>query len=108
MLRDQFLFLLRSGFDAFEVKKDADARGFAEVAALHRVLSADRRRPCCRRCASGCSPPVTRAVRDAVRLLWLAFHRATPPGERFRVPSESRMPCRLSLPSSRLGPWVPA
>jgi uncharacterized protein (DUF934 family) len=30
VLRDQFLFLLRSGFDAFEVSKDADAAAFAE------------------------------------------------------------------------------
>jgi uncharacterized protein (DUF934 family) len=34
ILQDQFLFLLRAGFDAFEVKKDADAAAFA--AATHR------------------------------------------------------------------------
>lgn len=33
VLRDQFLFMLRSGFDAFEVKKDADADAFSQ--ALH-------------------------------------------------------------------------
>ena len=27
VLRDQFVFMLRAGFDAFEVKKDADAEG---------------------------------------------------------------------------------
>ncbi|MCG6204915.1 DUF934 domain-containing protein [Rhodopseudomonas sp. HC1] len=31
VLRDQFTFLLRNGFDAFDVKKDADARAFGEV-----------------------------------------------------------------------------
>jgi uncharacterized protein (DUF934 family) len=29
VLRDQFLFMLRAGFDAFEVKKPADAEAFA-------------------------------------------------------------------------------
>jgi uncharacterized protein (DUF934 family) len=31
VLRDQFLFLLRAGFDSFEVSKDADAAAFAET-----------------------------------------------------------------------------
>lgn len=31
VLRDQFLFMLRAGFDAFEVKKEADAKVFAEA-----------------------------------------------------------------------------
>ena len=30
VLRDQFLFLLRAGFDSFEVSKEADAAAFAE------------------------------------------------------------------------------
>jgi uncharacterized protein (DUF934 family) len=34
VLRDQFTFLVRNGFDALEVKKDADARAFGE--ATHR------------------------------------------------------------------------
>ena len=34
ILRDQFLFLHRSGFDAFEVKKQDDAPAFIE--AIHR------------------------------------------------------------------------
>ena len=34
VLRDQFLFLQRAGFDAFELTKDADAAAF--VAAVHR------------------------------------------------------------------------
>ena len=32
VLRDQFLFMLRAGFDAFEVKKEKDAQVFADVA----------------------------------------------------------------------------
>ena len=46
VLRDQFQFLLRAGFDAFEVKKQADARVFAEAAARFSVFyqpSADGR-----------------------------------------------------------------
>jgi uncharacterized protein (DUF934 family) len=31
VLRDQFLLLLRAGFDSFEVSKDADAAAFAET-----------------------------------------------------------------------------
>ncbi|KIZ39874.1 MULTISPECIES: DUF934 domain-containing protein [Rhodopseudomonas] len=31
VLRDQFTFLLRNGFDAFEVSKDSDAAAFAEA-----------------------------------------------------------------------------
>jgi len=38
VLRDQFTFLLRSGFDAFEVKKDADAAAFAEASARYSVF----------------------------------------------------------------------
>jgi uncharacterized protein (DUF934 family) len=46
VLRDQFLFMLRAGFTAFEVAKDADADHFAE--AVHRYTrfyqqSVDRR-----------------------------------------------------------------
>jgi uncharacterized protein (DUF934 family) len=38
VLRDQFVFMLRAGFDAFEVKKAADAAVFAEVAARYSVF----------------------------------------------------------------------
>jgi uncharacterized protein (DUF934 family) len=38
VLRDQFLFLLRAGFDAFEVTKDADADAFAEVLRRYSVF----------------------------------------------------------------------
>jgi len=37
VLRDQFLFLIRAGFDAFEVKKDADADAFAAATARYSV-----------------------------------------------------------------------
>jgi uncharacterized protein (DUF934 family) len=38
VLRDQFMFLARSGFDSFEVKKDADAEVFAKEIARHTVF----------------------------------------------------------------------
>ena len=38
VLRDQFLFLVRAGFDAFEVKKDADAAAFAASLARYSVF----------------------------------------------------------------------
>ena len=38
ILRDQFLFLVRAGFDAFEVKKDADATVFAAALARYSVF----------------------------------------------------------------------
>jgi uncharacterized protein (DUF934 family) len=37
VLRDQFHFLVRAGFDSFEVKKDADAGVFAESVARYSV-----------------------------------------------------------------------
>ncbi len=52
VLRDQFQFLLRSGFDAFEVKKSADAAAFAQAAERFSVFyqpSADGRLPALRR-----------------------------------------------------------
>jgi uncharacterized protein (DUF934 family) len=48
VLRDQFLFLVRAGFDAFEVKKAADAVVFAEALARYSVFyqpGADGRAP---------------------------------------------------------------
>ena len=46
VLRDQFVFMLRAGFDAFEVRKEADAEAFGRRSRRYsRVLSADRRRP---------------------------------------------------------------
>ena len=38
VLRDQFVFMLRAGFDAFEVKKDADAAVFASEIARKTVF----------------------------------------------------------------------
>ena len=52
VLRDQFSFLVRAGFDSFEVKKPADARVFAESVARYSVFyqpSADGRAPALRR-----------------------------------------------------------
>ena len=51
VLRDQFQFLLRAGFDSFEVKKPTDAHVFAETAARYSVFyqpSADGRLPALR------------------------------------------------------------
>jgi uncharacterized protein (DUF934 family) len=38
VLRDQFVFMLRAGFDAFEVKKDSDAEAFAATAKRYSVF----------------------------------------------------------------------
>lgn len=38
VLRDQFVFMLRAGFDAFEVKKQSDAEAFANVAKRYSVF----------------------------------------------------------------------
>lgn len=38
VLRDQFVFMLRAGFDAFEVKKEADALVFGAVARRYSVF----------------------------------------------------------------------
>jgi uncharacterized protein (DUF934 family) len=38
ILRDQFLFLQRAGFDAFEVAKDSDAAAFAEAVRRYSVF----------------------------------------------------------------------
>ena len=64
VLRDQFHFLVRAGFDSFEVKKDADARAFAEVLARYSIYyqdGADGRAPALRRRLQGANPvPKTR------------------------------------------------
>jgi uncharacterized protein (DUF934 family) len=59
VLRDQFTFLVRAGFDSFEVKKPADARMFAESVARYSVFyqpSADGRASALRRRAQNASP----------------------------------------------------
>ena len=38
VLRDQFVFMLRAGFDAFEVKKASDAKAFAATAKRYSVF----------------------------------------------------------------------
>ena len=38
VLRDQFVFMLRAGFDAFQVKKQADAEAFAVTAKRYSVF----------------------------------------------------------------------
>jgi uncharacterized protein (DUF934 family) len=38
VLRDQFVFMLRAGFDAFEVRKQADAEAFDEAARRYSVF----------------------------------------------------------------------
>jgi uncharacterized protein (DUF934 family) len=64
ILRDQFHFLVRAGFDSFEVKKPTDARVFAEVVARYSVYyqpGADGRAPALRRrLQGGAAVPKTR------------------------------------------------
>jgi uncharacterized protein (DUF934 family) len=70
VLRDQFQFLLRAGFDAFEVKKPADAKVFAQAAARFSVFyqpSADGRPPALRRRLQSGSAPVARVERSETR-----------------------------------------
>ena len=38
VLRDQFVFMLRAGFDTFEVKKDSDAEAFASTVKSYSVF----------------------------------------------------------------------
>ena len=38
VLRDQFVFMLRAGFDAFEVKKQSDAEAFAQTIKRYSVF----------------------------------------------------------------------
>jgi len=38
VLRDQFVFMLRAGFDTFDVRKESDARAFAQVAERYSVF----------------------------------------------------------------------
>src|SRR5271156_1369441 len=59
ILRDQFNFLVRAGFDSFDVKKAADARVFAEVLARYSVVyqpGADGRIAALRRRVEKASP----------------------------------------------------
>jgi uncharacterized protein (DUF934 family) len=59
VLRDQFHFLVRAGFDSFAVKKPLDARVFAEVLARYSVYyqpGADGRVPALRRRLQDANP----------------------------------------------------
>jgi uncharacterized protein (DUF934 family) len=59
VLRDQFHFLVRAGFDSFEVKKTADAQVFAEVLKRYSVVyqpGADGSAPALRRRLRGAKP----------------------------------------------------
>jgi len=38
VLRDQFVFMLRAGFDAFEARKESDAEAFADTAKRYSVF----------------------------------------------------------------------
>lgn len=52
VLRDQFHFLVRTGFDAFEIKKESDAAAFAAALTRYSVVyqpAADERAPAVRR-----------------------------------------------------------
>ena len=65
VLRDQFHFLVRAGFDSFEVKKAADARVFADVLARYSVFyqpAADGRPPALRRRLRRAADVTTRAA----------------------------------------------
>jgi uncharacterized protein (DUF934 family) len=71
VLRDQFHFLARAGFDSFEVKKDADAQVFADVLARYSIYyqgGADGRESALRRrLQSAKLDPVARLERGESR-----------------------------------------
>jgi len=69
VLRDQFHFLIRAGFDSFEVKKPADAAAFVQAASRYSVVyqpSADGRIPALRRRVQGASSDPADAI-DAAK-----------------------------------------
>lgn len=70
VLRDQFHFLVRAGFDSFEVKKPADAAVFAEVLARYSVFyqpAADGRVSALRqRLQNADTPPAAPQICEAV------------------------------------------
>ena len=70
VLRDQFLFLYRAGFDAFEVSKEADAAHFAEAIQRYSVFyqpTGDGRASTLRTRLSQGKPSIVRDRREAVR-----------------------------------------
>jgi uncharacterized protein (DUF934 family) len=67
VLRDQFLFMLRAGFDTFEVVKDADAAAFGEVVRRYSIFyqpTGDGRRTAlnARRARAAVAAPVKEGV----------------------------------------------
>ncbi len=69
VLRDQFHFLIRAGFDSFEVKKPADADAFVQAAGRYSVVyqpSADGRVPAVRRRVQA-SPSAKTDARDVAK-----------------------------------------
>jgi uncharacterized protein (DUF934 family) len=69
VLRDQFLFLLRAGFDAFEVRKDDDAQAFIASIARYSVFyqpSADGRASALQQRLCRLTEPRVRAAESAV------------------------------------------
>jgi len=67
ILRDQFLFFLRSGFDALAVKKDADAKAYQDVVRRYSVFyqpAADGQPGALRARIMGARGPVALPVRE--------------------------------------------
>jgi uncharacterized protein (DUF934 family) len=65
ILRDQFLFLVRAGFDALEVVKESDAEAFASTLARYTVFyqdSGDDRAPAMRRRLARIATPAPREM----------------------------------------------
>ena len=68
VLRDQFHFLIRAGFDSFEVKKPADASAFVQAASRYSVVyqpTADGRIPALRRRVQAGPPDDAEAIDTA-------------------------------------------
>ena len=82
VLRDQFVFMLRAGFDAFEVKKDSDAEAFAARRSATRCSISRPATAASPRCTGGCSCAIRRAP---------AMSNARPPD---RCRSEPASTCR--------------
>jgi len=65
ILRDQFLFLVRAGFDALEVVKESDAQAFAATIARYTVFyqeAGDDRAPAMRRRLARIAAPAPREM----------------------------------------------
>ena len=60
VLRDQFVFMLRAGFDAFEVKKESDAEAFARPQSAIRCSISRPATAALPRFTGGCSSAIRR------------------------------------------------